>query len=159
MNASDRKKLDEIIFDVLGLSKTDLKELYRVETEYVKQRSLKSDSVQTSKTKQKVDYATSLRLVADRFEDINKYKILMKGVPDREFTIPNLEPKFPKDVSGGDSNLFASYKVKFRDANKETTVIFDNNSQILLFKFLHDELEIKGTKNFGSLHASSLPFF
>ena len=70
----------------------------------------------------------------------------MKSVPEREFTIPNLEPKFPKDVSGGDSNLFASYRVKFRDANKETTVIFDNNSQILLFKFLYDQLEIKGTK-------------
>lgn len=146
INTSDRQKLDEIIFEVLGLSKSDLKELYRVETKYVNQRSLKSDSVQTSKTKQKIDYETSLRLVADRFEDINKYKNLMKGVPDREFAIPNLEPQFPKDLSGGDSNLFASYKVKFRDANKEITVIFDNNSQILLFKFLYDKLEIKGTK-------------
>jgi len=146
INTSDRQKLDEIIFEVLGLSKSDLKELYRVETEYVKQRSLKSDSVETSKTKQKIDYETSLRLVADRFEEIKKYKSLMKGVPDREFAIPNLEPKFPKDVSGGDSNLFASYKVKFRDANKETTVIFDNNSQIMLFKFLYEKLEIKGTK-------------
>lgn len=145
VNFSDRQKLDEIIFEVLDLSKADLKELYRVETEYVRQRSLKSDSVQTTKTKQKIDYETSLRLVADRFEDINKYENLMSGIPEREFTIPNIEPKFPKDLSGGDSNLFAAYKVKFKSGNKETTINFDNNSQILLYKFLYEKLEIKGT--------------
>jgi len=69
---------------------------------------------------------------------------LMNGVPDREFTIPNLEPQFPKNISGGDSNLFATYRVKFKAGNKETTINFDNNSQILLFKFLYDKLEIKG---------------
>ena len=146
VNYPDRQKLDEIVFEVLGLSKSDLKELYKVESEYVKKRGLKSSSVQTTKTKQKIDYETSLRLVADRFEDINKYSVLMKGVPEREFLIPNIEPQFPKNLSGGDTNLFASYKVKFKEGNKETTIDFDNNSQILLYKFLYEKLEIKGTK-------------
>ncbi|MHB1688438.1 MAG: Eco57I restriction-modification methylase domain-containing protein [Ignavibacteriaceae bacterium] len=146
VNTNDRQILDEIVFKVLGLNKTDLMELYKVETEYIKQRSLKSNSLQTTKTKQKIDYETSLRLVADRFEEINKYRSLMNGVPDKEFIIPDLEPTFPKDLSGGDSNLFATYKVKFKAGNKETIVNFDNNSQILLFKFLYDKLEIKGTK-------------
>ncbi|OGU40362.1 MAG: hypothetical protein A2315_00385 [Ignavibacteria bacterium RIFOXYB2_FULL_35_12] len=142
----DRNRLDLIIFNKLGLAEKDLKEFYNGVVDLRRRRNEKAASVINIKTKQSIDYETSLRLVADRFEDINKYKSLMKGVPDREFTIPNLEPKFPKDVSGGDSNLFASYRVKFKDANKETTVIFDNNSQILLFKFLYDKLEIKGTK-------------
>lgn len=146
VNYPDRQKLDEIIFEVLGLSKSDLKELYKVETDYVKQRSLKSSSVQTTKAKQKIDYETSLRLVADRFEELNKYIELMKDVPAREFTIPNVEPLFPKNLSGGDSNLFASYKVRFKEGNKETTIDFDNNSQILLFKFFYEKLEIIGTK-------------
>lgn len=142
----DRNKLDWIIFNNLGLREDDLKEFYVEVVDLRRKRNEKAASVTKVKTKQLIDYETSLRLVADRFEDINTYKNLMKGVPDREFTIPNLEPKFPKDVSGGDSNLFASYRVRFKDANKETTVIFDNNSQILLFKFLYDKLEIKGTK-------------
>ena len=89
-----------------------------------------------------------MRLVADRYDDIKNYKNLMKGVPEKEFTIPNLEPQFPNDLSGGDSNFFASYKVKFKDANKEIIVSFDNNSQILLFKFLYEKLEIKRYKNY-----------
>ena len=58
----------------------------------------------------------------------------------------NINELLHKYLSGGDSNFFASYKGKFKSANKETTVSFDNNNQILLFKFLYDELEIKGTK-------------
>ncbi len=146
VNYSDRQKLDEIIFKALGLIKSELKELYKVETNYIKKRSLKSSSVQNSKTKLKIDYETSLRLIADRFDEINKYSELMKGVPAREFFIPNVEPKFPKNLSGGETNFFASYKVKFKEGNKETTVDFDNNSQILLYKFLYEKLEIKGTK-------------
>ena len=142
----DRKKLDEIIFDILSLSHNDVKELYETETNYIKERTLKSQSVKTTKTKQKLDYEISLKLVADRFEEIKKYESLMNGIAEKEFNIPDLDPVFPKDISGGDSNLFAAYKVKFKDANKEITVNFDNNSQILLCKFLHEKLEIKGTK-------------
>jgi len=142
----DRNSLDLIIFKELGLSEKDLKEFYKEVVDLRKNRNEKVASVNKVKTKQKIDYETSLRLVADRFEDINKYKDLMNGVPDKEFTIPNLEPQFPKNLSGGDSNLFAAYRVKFKAGNKEITINFDNNSQILLFKFLYDKLEIKGTK-------------
>ncbi|MGD8305980.1 MAG: hypothetical protein PVF17_04945, partial [Ignavibacteria bacterium] len=142
----DRRALDELIFDVLGLNKKDVEELYKEACQYVLDRKNKSESLDTSKTKQKIDYETSLRLVADRFEEINKYTEFIKRVPLREFTIPNVEPLFPKNLSGGDSNLFASYKVRFKEGNKETIIDFDNNSQILLFKFFYVKLEIKGTK-------------
>lgn len=142
----DRNILDLIIFKELGLTEKDLQEFYKEVVNLRRNRNEKASSVNKVKTKQKIDYETSLRLVADRFEEINKYKNLMKGAPDKDFVIPDLEPQFPKDLSGGDSNLFASYKVKFKAGNKETIVNFDNNSQILLFKFLYDKLEIKGTK-------------
>jgi N-6 DNA Methylase len=142
----DRRKLDEIIFNELKLGMKSVDELYKESCQYVLDRKNKSESLITSKTKQKIDYETSLRLVADRFDEINEYKNLIKGVPEREFTIPNIEPQFPKNLTGGDSNLFALYKVKFKDGNKETIISFDNNNQILLFKFLYDKLEIKGTK-------------
>lgn len=142
----DRKQLDEIIFEILGLSKKDVQELYSAECEYIKERELKSKSVTTTKKKQKVDYETSLRLTKERFSGINIYSDLMKGVPSKEFSIPVYEPKFPKDAKTGDSNLFASYNVRFKDGNKETVINFDNNSQILLFQFFHNEFEIKGTK-------------
>lgn len=142
----DRNKLDLIIFRELGLSEKDLKEFYKEVVDLRKGRNEKAASVNKVKIKQKIDYETSLRLVADRFEEINEYRNLMKGVPEREFTIPNIEPQFPKNLTGGDSNLFALYKVKFKDGNRETIISFDNNSQILLFKFLYDKLEIKGIK-------------
>jgi len=142
----DRNKLDLIIFKELGLSERDLKEFYKEVIDLRKGRNEKAASVNKVKIKQKIDYETSLRLVADRFEEINEYRNLIKGVPEREFAIPNIEPQFPKNLTGGDSNLFALYKVKFKEGNRETIVSFDNNSQILLFKFLYDKLEIKGTK-------------
>lgn len=142
----DRNRLDLIIFKELGLNQTDLQKFYNEVVDLRKKRNEKVASVEKVKTKLKIDYETSLRLVADRFEDINKYSDIMNGVPDREFMIPNVEPQFPKNLSGGDTNLFASYKVKFKEGNKETTIDFDNNSQILLYKFLYEKLEIKGTK-------------
>ena len=142
----DRNKLDLIIFKALGLSADDLKEFYNEVVKLRLSRNEKAASVNKTKVKQKIDYDTSLRLVADRYDDIKNYKNLMKGVPEKEFAIPNLEPQFPNDLSGGDSNFFASYKVKFKDANKEIIVSFDNNSQILLFKFLYEKLELNGTK-------------
>lgn len=142
----DRNKLDHIIFEALGINRNLLNELYKETCNYVKDRKEKSESLTTTKTKHIVDYETSLSLAKERFADINIYSEIMKGVPSKEFSIPGTEPKFPKDARTGDSNLFASYNVKFKDGNKETVVNFDNNSQILLFHFFHNELEIKGTK-------------
>ena len=54
-----------------------------------------------------------------------------------EFTIPNLEPSFPNDLSKTDDNIFASYSVKFKSGNKEIIVPFENYGQIRLFHFFY----------------------
>ena len=49
----DRKKLDIIILEQLGLSEKDVDELYKAASKYVKDRQTKSESLVTSKSKQK----------------------------------------------------------------------------------------------------------
>ena len=49
----DRKKLDIIILEQLGLSEKDVDELYKAASKYVKDRQAKSESLVTSKSKQK----------------------------------------------------------------------------------------------------------
>jgi|GEM_PF-5651666 len=41
---------------------------------------------------------------------------------------------------------FSKYNIYFKDSNKQRTVSFETSSQIKLFKFFYDELEIKGTE-------------
>lgn len=50
---TDKKKLDTIIFEELGLNAKDVEELYRVADKYVKDRQAKSESLVTSKSRQK----------------------------------------------------------------------------------------------------------
>jgi type I restriction enzyme M protein len=144
----DRNRIDEIIFEVLGLSKKDLKELYDYQSNFITEREEKSKSVKTTKVKQNVDYETSVRLVEDRFDEIKNYNSLIKSIDSKPYVFYNLPATFPKDTSGGDSNFFASYKVHFKDNNKTITVNFENNNQILLYQFFYKKLEIReGTIN------------
>lgn len=139
----DRNRIDEIIFEALGLSKKDLKELYDYQASFITEREGKSKSVKTTKVKQNVDYETSVRLAQDRFDEIKNYNSLIKNIDTKPYVFYNLPATFPKDTSGGDSNFFASYKVHFKDNNKTITVNFENNNQILLYQFFYKKLEIR----------------
>ncbi|MBU1678786.1 MAG: hypothetical protein KKD86_08010, partial [Bacteroidetes bacterium] len=46
----------------------------------------------------------------------------------------------------GDSNLFNTYNVYFKDGNKQIAVNFKNGSQVKLLHFFYEELEVKGIK-------------
>ncbi|NJD23011.1 MAG: SAM-dependent DNA methyltransferase [Melioribacter sp.] len=140
----DRIKLDKIIFEALGMKAKDVEELHKEACNYVKERELKSGSVTTVKSKQKPDYETSLKLIQERFPEIHIYNDLIKGKATIHFNIPNLPAKFPKDMKTGDGNLFQSYFVIFKDGNKQISVGFKNTSQIKLFRFFYEELEVKG---------------
>ena len=133
----DRIKLDLAFFNSLGLTKNDLQELYNEEIGFVKNRKDKSESVKNVKSKQKIDYDSSLRLIKDRFDEIKNYNELISRMACSEFTIPNLEPSFPNDLSKTDDNIFASYSVKFKSGNKEIIVPFENYGQIRLFHFFY----------------------
>ncbi|MDZ7764552.1 MAG: hypothetical protein U5K00_09015 [Melioribacteraceae bacterium] len=142
----DRKQLEKFIFNTLDLDVNDLVELYNAEITFVENRKLKSSSVQTVKKKQKIDYDSSLKLAKDRFEEIKTYRELTEKVNCTEISIPNLEPNFPKDLGSGDSNFFANYNVKFKEGNKQITVNFENNGQILLYQFLYKNFKLNNTK-------------
>ena len=130
----------------MGLQEEDVQELYKESTNYVTERKNKAESLTTKKVKATIDYETSLRLAKDRFDEIKTFNELTEKVTCTEFTIPNLEPIFPKDIGSGDSNLFANYNVKFKEGNKQITVNFENNGQILLYQFLYKHFKLNNTK-------------
>jgi methylase of polypeptide subunit release factors len=142
----DRRKLDTIIFEVLGLKHKDVDELYKEAYDYVKNRQLHSESLETVKSKQKPDYETSLKLIQERFPEVRSYTSLIQNKETEEFNIPNLPAKFPKDIKAGESNFFNTYNVYFTEGNKQIAVSFKNGSQVKLLKFFYEELELKGTK-------------
>ncbi len=144
----DRIELDRFIFDKLGLEEKELKLLYEEACNYVLERKEKSESLVTKKEKKLVDYETSVRLAKDRFDQIRNYNQLIKNIETKPYTFYTLPAIFPKDLSGGDSNFFGSYKIHFKDNNKTITVNFENNNQISLYQFFYKKLEIKeGTLN------------
>jgi len=140
----DRFILDSIIMDIIGLNDKDVKELHKQSCEYVKNRQLHADSLNTRKSKQKLDYATSLRLMNERFPEIRTYKHLLNDCKIKPFVIPDLTAKFPKSAHLSESNLFNSYNIYFPDGNKQYSVSFQNSSQVKLFQFFHVFLEIRG---------------
>lgn len=142
----DRRKLDSIIFEALGLKSKDVDELYKEASELRLKRNEKAGSVSTIKSKQKPDYQTSLKLIQERFPEVRTYTSFIQNKETEEFNIPNLPAKFPKDIKDGDSNFFNTYNVYFTEGNKQITVSFKNGSQLKLFRFFYEELELKGTK-------------
>lgn len=140
----DRKTLDTIILESLGLKAKDVDELYAQVCESRLKRNEKANSVTTVKSKEKPDYETSLKLIQERFPEIRNYNELIKNKTIIQFNIPNLPAKFPKDLKAGDSNLFQSYYVNFKDGNKQIPIGFKNISQLKLFRFFYEELEVKG---------------
>ena len=141
----DKKKLDIIILTALGLKEKDVDELYDVAAKYVSDRTEKSASVKTSKSKQKLSYDESLALIEDRFTEITTYKELIKNISCRSILIPEWKAKFPKDGLGSE-NLFGIYNVYFRQGNTQKTISFENPHQVNLFEFLNAQLDVKGQK-------------
>ncbi|MBI1931194.1 MAG: SAM-dependent DNA methyltransferase [Ignavibacteriales bacterium] len=142
----DRRKLDSLIFSLIGLDEKDLDELYHQATDYVRNRELHAESLSTTKVKQKPDYQTSVKLIQERFPEIQSYLSLTENVTLEDFSIPNLPAKFPQTAKTGDSNFFNTYNVIFTEGNKKITVSLSSNGQLKLFKFFYDNLEIKGQK-------------
>ena len=141
----DRRKLDTIVFEALGLEAIDVDILYKEACKFVKDRSEKSDSVVTTKVKQKLNYEQTLKLIRDRFDEINTYSNLIKNSKIKIYTIPNLPAIYPLETKTGSSNLFASYPVYFtKDQNKKISLSFSNIQQVMLLRFLLEEIDAKG---------------
>ncbi len=137
----DKKKLDSILFNVLGLKNEDVDELYKVALNYINDRKIKSESLTTAKSKQNLNYADTFKLITDRFGDISNYNELLNGVETRKIKIENWTAKYPKDLFS--ENIFGIYHINFVQGNKSKDLSFDSLEQLRLFKFLHQTLDIK----------------
>ncbi|MCK9209582.1 MAG: N-6 DNA methylase [Ignavibacteriaceae bacterium] len=142
----DRRKLDTIIFEALGLKTKDVDDLYNAACELRISRNEKAGSVTTVKTKNKPDYQTSLKLMQERFTEVRAYYPLIENEETEEYNIPNLPAKFPKTKNTGESNFFDTYNIYFQEGNKQITVSLKNGNQLKLIRFFYEELEVKGTK-------------
>jgi hypothetical protein len=143
---ADRRALDAIILEALGLTAADVDELYKEACAYVKLRSDKSDSLETTKVKKKLTYQESVILIKERFPEIRQYETLLGKEPTTEYTIPNLNPKFLDDTNTGSSNLFNKYPVFFQDNARKTIVNFTNPEQMQLYHWLWNTLQVKDIK-------------
>jgi hypothetical protein len=143
---ADRRALDTIILEALGLTTDDIDELYKEACAYVKRRSEKSDSVETTKVKKKLTYEESVKLIKERFPEIRRYEKLLGKVLTTVYTIPNLNPKFLNDTKTGTSNLFNKYPVFFKDNVRQTIVNFANPEQVQLYHWFWNTLQVKDIK-------------
>lgn len=141
----DKIELDTIILKALGLGSKDVHSLYDAACKYVKDRQEKSESLVTTKTKQKLSYEESLLLITDRFSEVRSYKSMIKDMKTRRIDIPDWKAKYPKDGAGTE-NLFGLYNVYFHQGNNTKELSFENLSQLELFKFINTGIEIKGMK-------------
>jgi type I restriction enzyme M protein len=141
----DKKKLDIIILESLGLEAKDADELYRAASKYVKDRQQKSESLVTSKSKKRLTYEDALELIKDRFPKVTKYNYLINGVDTQTFDIPEWKAVYQKGAQGSDSHS-KLYKVFFLEGDVKKSLSFKNIQQLDLFKFLNLSLQVKGTK-------------
>ncbi|MDQ2718194.1 MAG: N-6 DNA methylase [Bacteroidota bacterium] len=141
----DKKKLDTIILEELGLRASDVYALYSASNKYVKDRQEKSESLVTSKSKGRLNYDDALALIKDRFSEVIKYNELIKGFDTYKFDIPEWKAMYPKGGVGSE-NLFGIYNVFFVQGDKKKSLSFENIQQLELFKFFNSELEVKGIK-------------
>ena len=142
---SDKRKIDELIFEALGLDKKDVDELYKSASEYVKSKKAKTDSLVTKKSKASLTIEDSFKLIQERFSDIQKYSSLLKGLDNRKIDVPDWKAKYPKEGINT-HNLFGFYNVYFIQGNKQIQVSFEHPEQLALFEFLNQRLEVKGLK-------------
>ena len=142
---ADKRRLDEIIFESIGMKASDVDELYVEACKYIQDRKEKSESLNGSKTKQKLSAEDTLKLIKDRFSEINKYKDLIIGLKCIKYAIPEWKAKYPKEGVGNE-NLFNHYNVYFVEGSVQKQLSFNNIQQLMLFQFLNSTLDIKGVK-------------
>jgi len=141
----DRRKLDEIIFEAIGLEKSDVDELYKATCEYVANRNQKSKSVETTKKKQKFTEEEILSYIKERFPEVHNYELLIMNYECKKIKIPAWKAKFPK-TSNGNGNLYGSYQIYFVEGNQQITLDLENACQIELLHFIIETLQIKDTE-------------
>lgn len=141
----DRRNLDILIFEKIGLSAKDVDELYYEATKYVQDRKEKSESLVTKKSKGQLNNADATELIRERFSEIRTYDSLTENIKTRVVNIPDWEAKYPKGGLGTD-NLFGHYDVYFKLGNKQMKLSFSNLNQMYLFRFLNETIDLKGQK-------------
>lgn len=139
----DKKALDLMILEAIGLTKVERNELYRAATDYVQDRTEKSNSVKIVKIKQKLTYEEAIVFMSDRFSDLTKYNTFLKGKEVKIINIPLQKAKYPKD-EGTMLSMFQDFNVYFPEGNKQMIIKFENAAQIKLFRFFNETLEYRG---------------
>ena len=139
----DKKALDLMILEAIGLTKIERNELYKAATDYVQERTEKSNSVKTVKIKQKLTYEEAIAFMSDRFADLTKYNTFLKGKEVKIINIPLQKAKYPKD-EGTMLSIFQDFNVYFPEGNKQMIIKFENAAQIKLFRFFNETLEYRG---------------
>ncbi|MCX6160463.1 MAG: N-6 DNA methylase [Ignavibacteriae bacterium] len=146
ISQTDRRQLDLIIFNELGLPRKDLNELYSAVANYVHERNEKSKSLKNGKNKKKLTFDETVSLVRSRFSEIRKYKDLLKDMETKEYFIHDLKAHYDRSSLMVSDNLFQKYEVNFKDDSEVVTVRFENIGQMQLFYFFYDKLEVRGLK-------------
>jgi len=145
IHQQDRRKLDILIFEALGLSAKDVDELYYEACKYIQDRKEKSNSLVTKKSKGKLSDEDAIQLIRERFSEIRNYESLIDGEKTRIVAIPDWDAKYPKGEDVTD-NLFGQYNVYFKQGNKQQTLSFTSPMQLNLFRFLNKTVDLKGQK-------------
>jgi hypothetical protein len=99
-----------------------------------------------TKTKKKLTYDESVKLIQERFPEIRRYKELIETTEVKMFALPNLKPKFVTGSETGTTNLFNKYPVYFKDNEVQTIVNFEIPEQVQLYQWLYDNIDLKGLK-------------
>lgn len=139
----DRRALDSLIFQAIGLNKSDLDELYKEAVKYISDRKIKSSSVVSKKTKGALNNEDATALIRERFSEVRTYNSLINNVKTRSVKIPDWEAVYPKGGIGTD-NLFGLYDVYFKLGTKQMKLSFSNLNQLFLFRFLNESIDLKG---------------
>lgn len=141
----DKRDLDILIFEAIGLAEKDVDELYHEASAYVSRKKKKTDSVITKKSKGQLTNEDAAELIRERFSEIRNYTSLIENTKTLTIHIPDWEAKYPKGDIGTD-NLFGHYDVYFKQGNKQQKLSFTNPMQMTLFRFLNEILDLKGQK-------------
>jgi hypothetical protein len=145
LKMEDRRLLDKIIFEAIGLEETDLDEFYKVVHQFIIERREKSESVKTVSQKQVLTEEEVIEYIKERFPELQKLNDITKDFALQTYQIPKTKAKFPKDL--GMQSLFTpNFNVYFQEGNKQIILTFAHQEQIKLFQWLVEKFDINGVK-------------